>query len=90
MIQFLDFPLSGVCIMFVTRLFLAAFCLFASTLYASAQTKYALLIGIDTYHYSETSRRSNYWAFCPGRAAFWQSYWSHLRRRLHARGAYQQ
>ena len=55
-LQFLDFPLPGVYIsMSAAWALLAAFCLFAPTLPMSAQSKSALLIGIDTYQPANTT-----------------------------------
>jgi Caspase domain len=54
-LQFLDFLCLECVFMPAARALLAAFCLLASTPYASAEAKYALLIGIDTYQPANTT-----------------------------------
>jgi hypothetical protein len=60
--------------MFAARALLAAFCLLAPALQASGQTKYALLIGIDTYQPANTTVKrpagANTGRFAPGAPLF--------------------
>jgi hypothetical protein len=60
--------------MFAARALLAGFCLLASALQASGQTKYALLIGIDTYQPANTTVKRpaglNTGRFAPGAPLF--------------------
>ena len=80
--------------MSATRALLAVFCLLALDLYASGQSKYALLIGIDTYQPANTTVKHPAGAttgrFAPGAPLFQQSGWSHLRCCFDARSADQQ
>jgi hypothetical protein len=60
--------------MSAARALLAAFCLLAPTVHASGQTKYALLIGIDTYQPANTAVKAppgvNTGRFSPGAPRF--------------------
>ena len=60
--------------MFAVRALIAAFCLLAPALQASGQTKYALLIGIDTYQPANTTVKRpagmNTGRFAPGAPLF--------------------